>query len=784
MQHLPRQQAPEHRAWWGVIKLGTVIGAAVLAGCNGPSRSIAPSSQSPSAANSRARYLCTASLVPGGTPSTASVTCVPAGSSGSARRAGDASTADVVLNSQGINVKIILSNFAYSNSTHIFSMSAAVENLLSQPIGTTDNSTTTPAGVRVYFTYGPVPNDGIGTVSIISPDGDTTFQGHADPYFKYTPFIKPQATSAAKTWSFQLSANAIGFNFAVEVDAAVPSQSSVLRWMTLRQGVTPQALNAAWRNTASDQWAVGDSNTVLHYNGTLWAAQATGLSTGNMYNGVWGTSATDVWVVGNSGVAAHYNGSAWSLSSTNTTANLSGIWGNATTLYYATAPAGKVYAYNGSTWTKVSFGFNTNTNLHAVWGADASHVWVVGDKGLILFYNGTSWSQPASATTQALYAVWGTSATNVYAVGNAGAIIHFDGTSWSAQTSNISTALSGVGGTGASDVWAVGAPGVTLHYNGTSWSTVSPVVGLSISAIASGTSGPVWAVGSSGALLSLSATGPQVTLSNQSGVQLLGVWASSASDVWAAAPGTILHYDGTNWTSAYVSNGDPMSGVWGTGPTNVYVVGQKGTIANYNGTAWTTSVVNATGFNGIFGTSASNIFAVGNGGLVEQFNGTSWSVATHTGTGNLTSVWGTGSPATFYAVASDGTAYRSVNGGPWSTISFSPANAAALNGVYGTSTSDLWATGNSGAAYINTGAGFTTPSPANGLATNFYDVWNTSASDVYLVGAGGTVQYFNGTVWFAMSTPVATALRSIYGTAAQNVYVAGDNGVVLWGTGP
>ena len=52
-----------------------------------------------------------------------------------------------------------------------------------------------------------------------------------------------------------------------------------------------------------------------------------------------------------------------------------------------------------------------------------------------------------------------------------------------------------------------------------------------------------------------------------------------------------------------------------------------------------------------------------------------------------------------------------------------------------------------------------------------------------LVGAGGTVQYFNGSVWFMMPTPVATNLRAMYGTAQQNAYVVGDNGVVLWGTG-
>jgi photosystem II stability/assembly factor-like uncharacterized protein len=761
--------------------VATLLLAAGLVACSEASRTAASAPQLGSAA--RAKYVCVARLPVAGTSIGPSVTCAPAGATRGNVSARSYSAQDVVLENQGVNVLLTLSNFSYSNTTNIFSMDCTVKNLLTQPIGSTNNSTTTPAGVRIYFTYGPVPNDGIGSVSIISPSGDTLFQGQEDPYFEFSPFIKAQASSSPMLWQFQASPNAIGFNFAVEVDAAVPSQNSILRWTTLRQGVTPHTLNGVWRSSASDVWAVGDTNAILNYDGTQWSAPATGLAATNTYNAVWGTSASDVWAVGNAGVAVHYNGTAWSAPTTGLNVNLSGIWGYSPTAYYTVASAGKAYFYNGSTWAKVNFGFNTTTNLHAVWGTDASHIFIVGDKGLILYYNGGSaWTAPISPTTQALYAIWGTSATNVYAVGSAGTIIHFNGTSWSTQTTNASSPqLAGVGGTDSTDIWAVGNSGETLHSaDGTTWQTIAPVAGLGLSAVDAGSPGPLWAVGASGSLFSLSGT--TVNLSDQSGVQLLGVWASSGSDVWAAAPGTILHYDGSSWSSAYISNSEPLAAIWGTGPTNVYVVGQKGTIANYNGTSWTSSVVNALGFNGIWGSSAANIYAVGNSGLVERYNGTSWSTAGTAGTGNVMSVWGQSS--TFFAVASDGTAYTSLNGGTWNAVSFSPANSVSLYGVTGTSSSDVWATGNSGAAYIDVGSGFKDPSPANGLATNFSGVWNTSASDVYLVGANGTVQYFNGSVWFAMPTPVTTTLRAMYGTAQQNAYVVGDNGVVLWGTGP
>jgi len=198
-----------------LVTLGTLLCAAGLAACDASSRAIAPVLQSPSA-DARGRYLCNVSLPASGSTSDPSVTCVPARSMrGLAGRSGTTNVEDVVLDSQGVNVQLTLSSFAYSHATHIFSTNCTVQNLLTQPIGTTDGSTTTAAGVRVYFTYGPVPNDGIGTAAVKSPDGDTLFQGQTDPYFEYTPFINPQATSAAKKWSFQLSANATGFNFEV-----------------------------------------------------------------------------------------------------------------------------------------------------------------------------------------------------------------------------------------------------------------------------------------------------------------------------------------------------------------------------------------------------------------------------------------------------------------------------------------------------------------------------------------------------------------------------------------
>jgi hypothetical protein len=772
--------------------LAGVVGAALLVACNdGPEPMSAGSRAmaSPlSASEIRGSFFCTARLAPAGSAGAPTVTCTRnTGALGAATGGGRTRARDVVLAKQTVNVDLNITSPAFNSSTRIFSFNASITNLLAQPIGTTDGATTTAAGVRAFFSSGPFASGGgAGTVTVANPTGVGVFQGDTVPYFQYTPFIPAGATSAVENWQFLFAPGVTGLSFSVEVDAAVPAQNSVLRWTTLRQGVTSNELNAVWRNTASDVWAVGLNNTIVHYNGTQWTQPITGLQWA-AYTSVFGATGTDVWAVGGGGAAVHWNGTKWTRVATNSTANLTGVWGSASNNYYATANGGVALHYNGTSWSAIKFPVAVIGNLHAVWGTDASHVWIVGDGGTILFFNGTFWAQMASATTQPLLAVWGTSAGNVYAGGGVGTIVHFNGIAWATESSATGHTLSGFGGTGPSDIWVVGASGITQHFNGSTWSSVARGSGFLITAICSGSAGStLWAVGVGGAFLSV-ANG-QFTLSNQSGLPIHGLWASSATDVWAATIGTILHYNGTTWTNAYVANDDSMAGVWGSGPSNVYTVGQDGNIAHFNGSAWTTALVNppsgATGYHGVFGISANNIYAVGNGGLVEHFNGSTWSFQTRTGTGNLRAVWGGVTTQNFYAVADDKTAYINPAGAGWKAMAFSPANSHGLQAIFATAPTNVWAGGDSGVVYqVASGTTFTLPAAATGTLTNFHGTWNTSPTDSYLVGDGGSVLHFNGATWLPLAVPVTSPLRAVYGTAAQNVYVAGDNGVVLLGIG-
>ena len=68
---------------------------------------------------------------------------------------------------------------------------------------------------------------------------------------------------------------------------------------------------------------------------------------------------------------------------------------------------------------------------------------------------------------------------------------------------------------------------------------------------------------------------------------VMGVWGSSPTDAFAVhLDGTILHYDGSNW-SEMSGESEWLSAIWGSSPTDVFAVGPYGTIVHYDGNTWT-----------------------------------------------------------------------------------------------------------------------------------------------------------------------------------------------------
>ena len=71
------------------------------------------------------------------------------------------------------------------------------------------------------------------------------------------------------------------------------------------------------------------------------------------------------------------------------------------------------------------------------------------------------------------------------------------------------------------------------------------------------------------------------------GLDINGIWTlNSTFSVAVGGMGTILRYDGSNWTPMVSGTVNDLRGVWGTSASDIFAVGDGGVIIHYDGGAW------------------------------------------------------------------------------------------------------------------------------------------------------------------------------------------------------
>jgi photosystem II stability/assembly factor-like uncharacterized protein len=85
-------------------------------------------------------------------------------------------------------------------------------------------------------------------------------------------------------------------------------------------------LRAAW-GYGDQLWAVGDSGTILHCDGS--SCDIADTKTTSPLNAVFGIAPNDIWAVGENGTALHFDGTLWSSVATGTSGTLRAVWGGA-----------------------------------------------------------------------------------------------------------------------------------------------------------------------------------------------------------------------------------------------------------------------------------------------------------------------------------------------------------------------------------------------------------------------------------------------------------------------
>ncbi len=310
-------------------------------------------------------------------------------------------------------------------------------------------------------------------------------------------------------------------------DAGLIAGWNGLSWTAYPDPAPASALSAIWTNSASDAWAGGSSDVLLHWNGTTWAvATPSGIpdgGAGDSIVGIWGDSPSDLWAVTALGQVAHFSGSWSAFSQLAPSGTLSALWGasghdiwavGSTAEFLGTATA---YHYDGGSWSPVNIGGSDAGPIGGfadIWGASASDIWAVTGEGCygsgnisastsLFHWNGAAWSKNLSASqiAQSLcdystMSLAGTGADDVWLAGyNIGGslLAHDDGNGWALQPT-FTTLLQGgrLFAAGKNDLWMAGQD--LRHWDGSSWKTVQGPTGtyLAIGGISSGgpTKGP------------------------------------------------------------------------------------------------------------------------------------------------------------------------------------------------------------------------------------------------------------------------------------------------------
>lgn len=103
----------------------------------------------------------------------------------------------VVLSRQDEYLSLIASNINHNANSQTFAFDAAVQNLLSNTLGTTDGTTLDPAGIKL-FVNGTTVTSGSGSVTVANPDGSATFDGADRPYFQYNQMLAQNEVTGAR----------------------------------------------------------------------------------------------------------------------------------------------------------------------------------------------------------------------------------------------------------------------------------------------------------------------------------------------------------------------------------------------------------------------------------------------------------------------------------------------------------------------------------------------------------------------------------------------------------
>ncbi|MBN9162300.1 MAG: hypothetical protein J0I07_15165 [Myxococcales bacterium] len=270
-----------------------------------------------------------------------------------------------------------------------------------------------------------------------------------------------------------------------------------------------------------------------------------------------------------------------------------------------------------------------------------------------------------------------------------------------------------------------------------------------------------------------------ITTPHDSRLGLSAIWGTGKNDVWAVgAAGSVLHWDGSSWTSATVGTKLSLNVVGGALPNDVWVATSLSEVFHIDGFDAGTLQWSAATPIRMFSDQAFLYAAWASSPSDVWFGGTG---------ADSQNMWKTSASTTGEL------AWRQMaNTPPTLDNGFT---APTIYGIWGSRADDVWCVGMknspsppSFAAHLDglppgedmptwTELDTQSNSPLNA-------VWGADANDVWAVGDHGTIRRFRGTpkagaLWEVVASPTTEHLRGLWGSSSSDIWAVGEHGTFL-----
>lgn len=290
--------------------------------------------------------------------------------------------------------------------------------------------------------------------------------------------------------------------------------------------------------------------------------------------------------------------------------------------------------------------------------------------------------------------------------------------------------------------------------------------------------------------------------------KLNDLFGTSATDVWAVGDnGTILHRDGSSWSTVNSGTTKNLNAVWAKSPGEVWVVGDGGTVLHYSGGAFTAQSSGTMG-NLITVSGAGGSVYAGGGPVLLVNDGSGWQTKTSPITTGILRLWAA-SPGQLYLATNE---YSQGVGmhmgaplvladlalGKITALSYSPAKAStAFYGLFVTNAQNIWAVG-----YETTsasGCSFGGKTVHRTTMTLGYcaretaallNVWSPAPNEAWVTRGDDRIMVYYGTGFLSDTPPLdivhtnlaGATLRAVWGSGSGNVWLAGGAGLIVRAT--